>query len=268
MPIGGLGAMRSQPRGGLGRRLRRRYADGGELGPDGLPIPTPENLWNGAGAPEPGMIGYEQALPLTTQAVYGLNPAGGVVMTSTGAPSDDPARFALGPPYTPSTADAPAGPPLDPPIFTGGEGGAAPAGALDFSAGTGAPANWQDFQSKDTTTGGGFWTMDQLFGGRGEPVPDAFQSGAGMASTNNYHLLPPGFQTPDYIMRNGTIIDMNDPTMYGPLGRPAMGWNPPTWRSGGPGGYPVAYAAGPTATSMGGWPGQQSPWAILGTAGG
>jgi hypothetical protein len=44
---------------------------------------------------------------------------------------------------------------------------------------------------------------------RPTPVPPQFQSGAGMPSTNHYRLLPAGYNTPNYFMIDGTIIDRN-----------------------------------------------------------
>jgi hypothetical protein len=257
-PIAGLGR-RMADGGGLGRR--RRYADGGELGPDGLSIPTPENNWGGAGAPSPGQIGYDEAMA-------------GNIHVMDEALRDDPARYSLGPPYRP-IGDYVGGEPLAPPSYYGGDGGSggvsievAPEGALDFTGGGGPgapPANWEDFKNGDTTTGGGFFTIEDLYNSRQEPVPSEFKSGSQMPSTNNYRLFG---GTPNHIMRNGRIINMSSPTMWGPAGEAySMDWYGGRWRGGGGAGFPAAYAAGSVAPNIVGWPGQLDNWGQSSTAG-
>ena len=187
----------------------------------------------------------------------------------------DPASYGFGPPY-PEQGVYTGPPPLAPEIWRGdvaddGRGGAPvdsglPPGALDFSGGTAAPANWEDFKG-NTSTGGGFFTIEDLYRRRGEGVPAQFQSGSGMASTNNYRLFG---GSPGWIMRNGYIINTNDVNgLYGPYGIGGMGDTPitnPRWRSGAGAGFPAAYAAGSVATSIGGWPGS-GVLALLGTPG-
>ena len=181
----------------------------------------------------------------------------------------DPAFIGLGPPYTEQGAYA-GPPPITPEIWRGAEsdpgdpgvrGGnidasaPPPPGALDFSAGTAAPANWEDFKG-NTSTGGGFFTIRDLFESRGQPVPPQFAQGSDMASTNNYRLFG---GSPGYIMRNGFIINTNDVTsLFGPYGIGGMfdtTRNNPRWSSGAGAGFPAAYAPGSVSHSIGGWPG-------------
>jgi hypothetical protein len=167
--------------------------------------------------------------------------------------------YGLGPPYTPSDK-AYSGTPME--------------ANADWDAG-GFPTNWQDYSSNNISTGGGFFAFDELYHGIGQEVPWAFQSGSNMPSTNNYRLLPPEYRKPNYIMRNGQIIDMNAESNYGPFGRGEFGggYANPSWRSGAAVGMPVAWAQGPAGYGISGWPGQLSPyvshtgWLGLGGAG-
>ncbi len=318
MPIAGLGAMRQPYQGGLGRRPRRRYAEGG-------PTPTPENLWNGAGAPEPGMIGYLDALrpddrfeaaaamrgpapaptpptpeqqeaqlqqqkagleaegyhPLMVPAFWAREGTGWVDDSGyglVGQPNAEgkaaayvdsfgraapPQSYGIGPPYggrvaTDRLGGGPVGsgeaysgrPPLDPGFGSG------PGQLIDDN--NGIVPNWQDFQSRDTSTGGGFWTINDVFGARGQDVPNVFQSGASLPSTNNYRLLGGDYNQPGYIMRNGYIINTNHPWLYAPLGNIMQ-----HYASGAAKGMPSAL--GPAVSpeynwSATGWPGQEEPW--------
>jgi hypothetical protein len=130
---------------------------------------------------------------------------------------------------------------------------------LQFGAGppyAESTSNWHDFNSNNTTTGGGFFNFEELFQRLGKMAPQAFQSGSNMPSTNNYRLLPPDFRKPNYIMRNGQIIDMSGPTMKGPWGTSdSMGEDAPSWRSGAGVGMPVAFARSPIDNAISGWPG-------------
>jgi hypothetical protein len=165
-----------------------------------------------------------------------------------------PQFYGIGPPYNESPAPYTGGPPMNP-----GE-------AMNFSGGTPMPDNWQDFKG-NTSSGGGFFTFADFFGNQGKQVPDGLLSGAGMASTNNYRLLPPDFRKPNFVMRNGQIIDLNSTTMWGPNGEPySMDWYGGRWRNGSGAGVPAAYAAGPTAPNIVGWPGQLAPWGQSSTA--
>lgn len=93
-----------------------------------------------------------------------------------------------------------------------------------------------DYQPRDT---GGYFTLADLYdsapGGANNPmmgapgaplgpggqpatraigappggnVPHNMQEGANLPSTNNWQLLPPPYNTPQYLMRNGRIIDL------------------------------------------------------------
>jgi hypothetical protein len=131
---------------------------------------------------------------------------------------------------------------------------------LDWSGGT--PSNWKDFDNHNTSTGGGFFTMDELFG---DKLPTSFQAGSSLLSTNNWRLLPSEYRRPGYIMRNGRIIDTNSPTMFGPLGSGSLGdaGPAPSWRSGAGAGVPSAYSPGSTAYGVTGWPGQMGGWGMI-----
>lgn len=160
----------------------------------------------------------------------------------------------LGPPYSDS-----------PTPFTGTP--MAPGAALDYSAsGTGMPSNWQSFETDHNTgTGAGFFTMDGFYGGQGKDVPHQFQSGSSLPSTNNWRLLPPEYRKPNYIMRNGFIIDLNSPNLHGPTGPEGA---PQSWRSGADMGFPSAQPIGAQAFNAAavGWPGSISGWTGLGPA--
>lgn len=166
----------------------------------------------------------------------------------------EPAFIGLGPPYTESARPYSGPPPLDPGIWTEAAGTAPEPGQLRYEGGVAMPVNWQEYKG-NTSTGGGFFTMDQIFANGG--LPDVFQSGSGMPSTNNWRLIPGG--RPGLVMRNGRIIDTNDPEgMYGPhgMGEFGGGYLNPRWRSGSGLGVPAAYASGSIAGTVFGWPGQ------------
>ncbi len=133
-----------------------------------------------------------------------------------------PQTYGLGPFYN-NIGGAYQGPdPLAPPVWTGDEagGGASPPGALDFSSGDVAPVNWQDYNPGNTSTGGGFFTEDQLSAAQGQSiVPPSFQSGSNMPSTNNWRLLGGQYRQPNYIMRNGNVINLNHPWLRHPFGQ-------------------------------------------------
>lgn len=152
--------------------------------------------------------------------------------------------YSLGPPYTASDQPYNGPPPME----------AQP----DWNYDSGYPGDWHDFSSNNTSTGGGFFNMEELFHSQRRAVPQAFTAGSNMPSTNNWRLLPPEFRAPRYIMRNGQIIDTQGGTMYGPYGSGGMGDSPisnPSWRSGAGAGYPVAYAQSPISWAISGWPG-------------
>jgi hypothetical protein len=165
------------------------------------------------------------------------------------ANTENPVGYAFGPPYTPSPQDYPEGrAPLDP-------GFGADPGQLQMSD-TGVPLNWKDFATpEDKSTGGGFFTAKDVFGDN--PVPWAFggENPFSLPSTNNYRLLPPGFNTPNFVMRGGQIINLNG-NMYGPQGGATPEHTAPRWRSGTNLGWPVAYSSSPIGWGSAGWPGQ------------
>lgn len=128
------------------------------------------------------------------------------------------------------------------------------------------PGSWEQFHNpRDRSTGGGFFTAQDVFGA--DKVPNAFQEGAASPSTNNWRLLPPPYNSPRYIMRNGRIIDLRATDMHGPP-VPAEGfgnnYGGPLWNTGaGAGlGFPAAYNRG--YTNFAGWPGT-SNWANAGS---
>lgn len=126
----------------------------------------------------------------------------------------------------------------------------------DWNYDSGFPGNWHDYSSNNTT-GGGFFNIDELYHAQGRAVPDIFQSGSNLPSTNNYRLLPPDYRQPRYIMRNGQIIDLNSDTIYGPYGHGETGgrYENPRWRSGSGLRVPGAHAFGSIAGTVFGWPG-------------
>ncbi len=256
MPVAGLGRMRSQ-QGGLGRR-RRRFAMGG--GPEADPGMTAEQeaeavarTLHEAAITNAGLNAFpEQNRTIEEQLQEGpkaiaagelYNNAGYQASLAESQVGTDPLRYGAGPPYadSPQRYDGP------PPMEAGAD--------WNYSSGV-APANWHDFNSNNTTTGGGYFNFEELFHGQGRQVPQAFQAGSNLPSTNNYRILPPDFRQPGYIMRNGQIIDMNGPTMHGPWGTSdSMSGDAPSWRSGAGVGYPVAFARSPIDTAISGWPG-------------
>jgi hypothetical protein len=294
MPVAGLRRMPQQYQGGLGRR--RRYADGGDLragGPQPEAPPPPP-------AAEPGpdeILARIEAMGGSTQMLPALLNGNGDQWVDDsgrgliGAPDENgmaalpldaqgnwmPRQFGAGPPYTESLDPYLGGPPMNPGVWmgsdsgdgrSGGDGSGPPPGALDFSGGDGIPSNWKDYDTGNTSTGGGFFNFARLFGSQGREVPDAFKSGANLPSTNNYRLLLPQYQHPNYIMRNGQVIDMNSPQVYGPAGEAySMDWYGGRWRSGAGAGVPAAYAAGPVSPNIVGWPGQLGPYGQSSTAG-
>lgn len=151
--------------------------------------------------------------------------------------------YGLGPPYTASDKEYTGPPPME----------AQP----DWNYDSGYPGNWHDFSSNNTSTGGGFFSIEELFHNQGRAVPDIYRSGSAAPSTNNYRLLPPNWRQPNFIMRNGAIIDMNADSMYGPYGRGEFGGGHgnPAWRSGSGLGVPAAHAFGSIAGTVFGWPG-------------
>ena len=118
----------------------------------------------------------------------------------------EPAFIGIGPPYTESARPYSGPPPLDPGIWTEAMGTAPEPGDLRYEGGVAMPVNWQDYNTGNTSTGGGFFTLDQIFARGG--MREAFQSGSGTPSTNNWRLIPGG--RPGMIMRNGQIIDTNE----------------------------------------------------------
>lgn len=145
--------------------------------------------------------------------------------------------YGLGPPYAASDKPYTGPPPME----------AQP----DWNYDSGYPGNWHDFTG-NSSTGGGFFAFDEIF----NHVPDAFSSGSNRPSTNNYRLLPPEYRKPNYIMRNGAIIDLSLDT-WGPYGRGEFGgrYENPSWRGGSALGVPAAHAFGSIAGTVFGWPG-------------
>jgi hypothetical protein len=159
-------------------------------------------------------------------------------------------------------------PPLDPGIWTDAgpghtEEGPLP-GQLVFEQGMAIPTNWKDYDTGNTKSGGGFFSLGRLAEARGLPGPEGFGGGP---STNNWRLLPPEYRHPNFIMRDGNIINTRSPTNYGPHGEAfSMDWYGGRWRRGGIGG-PVAYAPFSTSPNITGWPGQLTQWGQSSTAG-
>lgn len=166
----------------------------------------------------------------------------GVPATDTGMPAN-PGFYSPGPFYGASEEYNPilGGEPLNP-------------GSALQQSDTGWASNWQDYTNQGYDTGGGFWTMDQLYGNRDELVPTRFQTGSSLPSTNNYRLLPPDFRSPNFIMRNGQIIDLNSSTLHGPDQVPDSHYNFGTRYS-----FPSGYGWG-RELGMYGWPGSLSGW--------
>ena len=221
--------------------------------------------------------------PDGTPALYENRPEGVLEAIRRGGAGSDPSNvdsaygYGFGPGYTPTARDYPSDrTPLAPPIWTGASSGpmtsagvpeqsGLPPGALDYSSGAPWPTNWQDFVSGDRSSGGGFFTAADWFGGA-DRIPGAFTLDANLPSTNNWRLIPGG--RPGMIVRNGFLIDMLDAnSMFGPQGLGSMGYSPPGWRSGAGAGVPVAYAASPVSANVLGWPGQQSGWLTTATTG-
>jgi hypothetical protein len=159
----------------------------------------------------------------------------------------------FGPPYT------------DSPTYHQGAS-MAPSDMLDYSGGDDIASNWQQFSGKDSSSGGGFFTIADLYGARGQDVPSAFQQGSTLPSTNNYRMLPPAYRKPNYIMRNGRIIDTNSylrgPPQYQTINGGAGDSIGPAWNSGAGVGVPAAWAPGAVGPSYQAWPGQLQPMIV------
>jgi hypothetical protein len=205
----------------------------------------------------------------TGQGLVGAPDANGmftVPMNADGTFAGQPQGSSLGPNYTDSptyhqgASMAPQdymGPTDD--AGRGALGGlsGAPSGMLDYSGGDGIASNWQDFSGRDSSSGGGFFTIADLYGARGQDIPHSFQSGSNLPSTNNYRMLPPAYRKPNYIMRNGQIIDTNSYLRGPPDGAGGAGIDiGPAWNSGAHFGTPAAWASGPVGWAQAGWPGQ------------
>lgn len=125
-------------------------------------------------------------------------------------------------------------------------------GTSPFGGNQGYPSNWQQFQTGNTGTTGGFFTAadldranwnrlqqaagpQQAVGAAGGPATGPqYSLGQGglkqsegwgwgafsptAPSTNNWRLLPPQYRNPNYIMRNGMIIDLTAARTGGPAG--------------------------------------------------
>jgi hypothetical protein len=126
----------------------------------------------------------------------------------------EPAGYNFGPYYGDSPQHL-TGTPMAPQQWTGdsgsdvrggiGDGGAMPAGMLDYSLGDGIPTNWKDFYTPNNRgTGGGFFTADDAITGQ---ISSLYQAGSTGPSTNNWRMLPFNFRTPGHVMRNGYIIN-------------------------------------------------------------
>lgn len=197
--------------------------------------------------------------PDGTPALEENRPVEGIIAAisrgSDPANTENPLGYNFGPGYTPSAQDYPENrTPLSVPIYNLGMGEPPAEQYLDYSHGDPFPANWQDFKSGDRSTGGGFFTAEDLFANQ---VPEVFQSGSSFPSTNNWRLIPAG--QPGFIMRNGQIINTNDQQgLYGPYGMGEFGgrYENPRWRGGSGLRVPAAHAFGSIAGSIFGWPGQ------------
>jgi hypothetical protein len=111
---------------------------------------------------------------------------------------------------------------------------------------------------------GGWFTLAQRIG----QVPEFLAAGSDMPSTNNYRLLPPGYNRPGFQMRNGRIIDTNSPGFK--VGLQAQNvWRPegfsgvttPFYHTAG---YPGGFGIVPHAYY--GWPGDVDAWGHYGGA--
>ena len=156
---------------------------------------------------------------------------------------EDPLGYAFGPTYAASQQDFPDNrAPLDPEWQWGQEGG-----------------KWEDYYTpNDRSTGGGFFLAKDALGGE---VPFSYQQGASSPSTNNWRLLG---STPEFIMRNGYIINRFHPQLRYPFANTtenAIFGN--TYKSGATMGFPSAFAYGNNGPAFAGWPGADN-WAQLG----
>ena len=224
------------------------------IGPDGTPV-----LRQNQAAPEPVPQGNPVLEQIIAQQglVAGEAPGGGP------SASPDPIGYGYGPFYAASSQDYPENrTPLAPPVWNLGMGGEPPPGAMNWEE----PGSWEKFHTpKDQSTGGGFYTADDVFTGQ---IPLNYQQGAASPSTNNYRLLPPPYNTPQYIMRNGYIIDRfasGAGGLRGPGSAEAGSWimqhTSPFWSMGSSvtTGWPAGVSYG-HGLSFAGWPGA-SNWA-------
>jgi hypothetical protein len=164
----------------------------------------------------------------------------------------DPLGYSFAPFYSPSSQDYPENrTPVTPENF------GLPSD-WDFRSGEGS---WEQLHTpNDRSAGGGFFTAEDQFSGQ---VPTSFQQGASSPSTNNYRLLPPEYRTPQFIMRNGYIIDRYATDLHGPeMNRTeshSQQGSGPFWKLGSAvtTGYPAGYAYGFGGTTSG-WPGSHS----------
>jgi hypothetical protein len=100
-----------------------------------------------------------------------------------------------------------------------------------------------------------------------EHVPEPISAGSNLPSTNNWMLMPPPYNRPGFMMRNGRIIDTNSPGYK--VGLQAQN----TWRPENVAGVsaPFLHTAGyPTGFGQApyqyyGWPGQIEPWGYFGS---
>lgn len=206
--------------------------------PDGTPA-LEENQGRG------GLIDAMQAIvnPVNPRVQSELQQQAFEAATGESVNVENSLGFGYGPPYTPSPQDYPENrTPMTLP-----EG-------LSLGFGETGTGNWEDYHTpQDRSSGGGFFTAYDLFG---QEVPWMFQTGASSPSTNNYRLLPVGYRTPDYVMRNGFIINRRDLRPPGFLQS-----NVDSFIKGEGMGYPSGIESGRSGSPGYGWPGAQQ-WTI------
>src|SRR5262245_46324703 len=223
---------------------------------------------------------YSLGPSLNTLVPINYNPSG----TYTGTPTQFPSgvEYGAGTPYGPWTVGTQSG-------RGGGGSGENSPGGFDLYR------DWRKYASNDLSTGGGFFSIKDLFDrqaqsrqqqqqqpmppaggasaggtglaqnapwgsrGPGEATPQAFQFMQDQPSTNNWRLMPPQFRQPGYIMRNGIPINTLGSDYAPGLGFTSSGGTdaPPTRILLRPGeGFPALVWPG-----TGFWPGQViNPW--------
>ena len=102
----------------------------------------------------------------------------------------------------------------------------------------------------------GWFTLNDYYALNDEPTAWQVQAGAHLPSTNDWRLLPPGYNKPQYFMINGRIIDRKAP----PLRKAADSSTPYLGYQGGghyPTGFTTTQGAGHTVQ---GYPGDIGGW--------